>query len=153
MNEFLDSNPVVDRRYFKLMYLACANVIIAVPSIVFLMVLGTLGTDSTLTAPYISWHFVHEYIGTIVQVPASEWSQGGWLAIFTIKWDEWSYIVFFLPVFFFFGMTNDVKATVFNSFWLVTQRLGVKRSSAGQLTTKTASNLVFAPPSAARVKK
>jgi len=144
MSDFLRVNPDLDRQYRRLMYLACTLVALMLPTMTFLLIFTATSEGPSSNGPYKSWGYVHEYLNVIGTVDAQTWSASG-STIFNIKWNEWALVFFFLPFFFFFALTKDVKKMLVDSFWFVRQMLGAKRP-VDTNASRVASGLHFQSP-------
>ncbi|KLO07065.1 fungal pheromone STE3G-protein-coupled receptor [Schizopora paradoxa] len=152
MNEFISTNRGETGyiKYYRLVFIACLDTLFNVPMLLtdFIMCIA-LGQESSYNYPYISWKNVHNGAGghfpgatlsTILQVPASEWSTSKWV-MFTVKWDEWLYVVHAIMFFAAFGTTPEMRRYYRTAFWFIPERLGYQRRQATQ--TETVSDLAF----------
>jgi len=91
------------------------------------------GKNNFANYPYKSWDYVHNgaggvfppgtSLGTIVQVPASEWSQDKWF--FTnVKWIEWVYVLHAVIYFLVFGTMPKLRRLYVDAFWTIWRWLG-----------------------------
>lgn len=136
MNEFLSSSQeITSNKYTRLMIIVCLDTLINLPVLVTVFVSSILqGDDNALNFPYVSWKNVHDgaggnlpgiTLGSIIQVPASEWSTDGW-SVFSTKWDEWLYVIHAVIFFCVFGTTSEMRRYYRRVFWLMPERLGYK---------------------------
>jgi len=137
MNEFLSSSrDITQNKYNRLMVIACLDTMFNLPVDIAVIVMSILpGKESSLNYPYISWKNVHDgqdgnapglSLSFIEQIPASEWSTDGWF-IFTIKWNEWCYVLHAVIFFGVFGTTPEMRQCYRHAFWFIPERFGYKR--------------------------
>lgn len=67
------------------------------------------GHGSDLNNPYRSWSFVRDgSLSEIFQTTAEEWGCDKWL-VFTVKWNEWVYVLHAIVFFSIFGTTLEAR--------------------------------------------
>ncbi|KLO07062.1 hypothetical protein SCHPADRAFT_665907 [Schizopora paradoxa] len=153
MGEFLSttrSENGYSKIYYRLVFIACLDTLFNAP-VLLINVITTIvqGQEDSYNFPYISWKNVHDGAGgnfpgttlsTIFLRPASEWSTNKWV-VYTVKWDEWLYVVHAIIFFAAFGTTPDMRQRYLSVLWFVPERLGYKRRQVSQ--TETVSDLAF----------
>ncbi len=151
MNEFLSSGQdITHRKYNRLMLIACLDTLFNLPvTITLLAVAIREGEKSSLNYPYISWKNVHNGAGgnlpetsldSIEQIPASIWSASKW-SFFSLKWNEWVYVVHAAMFFGVFGTTPEMRKYYRSAFFLIPERFGYKRRRV--LEVETMSDVAF----------
>lgn len=114
------NNAMSVSRYFRLMLLACADMICTVPLSVYVIYVGR----GVKLQPWISWDDTHFDYGRIDQVPALIWVNtvgpsielGRWLCVFS------AFIFFAL-----FGFASEARRHYSLAFWWIMKRFGVDR--------------------------
>ncbi len=151
MNEFLSSGRVITHnKYNRLMLIACLDTLFELPIAIVDVVTNIVkGKDSSLNQPYISWKNVHDGAGgnipgsslnSILQEPASEWSTNKW-EVFTLKWNEWIYVLHAIIFFSVFGTTPEMRQYYRSAFWFIPERLGYKKRRVSEV--ETVSDVAF----------
>ncbi len=104
-----------------------------------------------LNYPYVSWKNVHDgeagnlpglSLSSIVQMPASVWGTDRW-EVFTVKWDEWIYVVHAIVFFGVFGTTPEMRQYYRTAFWFVPERCGYRRRRSQVSEERTVSDVAF----------
>jgi len=145
MNEFLSSRQeLTHNKYFRIMVVACLDTLFNLPVTIINVVTSIFqGKDSTLNYPFISWENVHDGAGgrfpgsslsSIQRTPASVWSTDKW-SVFTVKWDEWLYVVHAIVFFSAFGTTPEMRRYYRSAIWFIPERLGYKRRIVSNVVT------------------
>ncbi len=151
MNEFLSSGQDITRnKYHRLMIIACLDTLFNLPVLIVILVTTiSQGKDSALNYPYISWKNVHDGAGglfpgtslsSIIRTPSSEWSTDGW-DIFSVKWDEWNYVLHAIVFFSVFGTTPEMRQYYQSAVWFVPTRLGYNTRRVSE--AETVSDVAF----------
>ncbi len=145
MNEFLSTGAdFTHNKYNRLMVVACLDTLINLPVLSTIFVTNILrGKSIALNDPYVSWKHVHDGAGedipgislsSILQVPASAWNTSGW-SVFTVKWDEWLYVLYAVAFFSVFGTTPEMRQYYRSAFWFIPERCGYKRKRVSDIET------------------
>jgi len=145
MDEFLSSSQdITHNKYNRLMIIACLDTLLNVPVTIILLATDIRrGKLSSLNYPYISWKNVHNGEGGIVpgaslssilQIPASEWDTDKWV-FFTVRWDEWVYVLHAIIFFSAFGTTPEMRKYYRSAFWFIPERCGYKRRQITEVAT------------------
>ncbi|KLO09464.1 fungal pheromone STE3G-protein-coupled receptor [Schizopora paradoxa] len=151
MNEFLSSGrDITYNKYHRLMVIACLDTLLNVPVLITIILTTIIqGKNSSFNYPYVSWKNVHDGAGgnlpgfsldSILQVSASDWSTDKW-AIFTLKWNEWIYVLYAVVFFGVFGTTPEMRQYYRVAFWFVPERCGFRMKRASP--TETLSDIAF----------
>ena len=74
-------------------------------------------------------------LSTILQTPASDWSTSGTWSVFTVKWDEWVYVLHAVVFFGVFGTTPEMRHYYWSALWFIPERCGYKRPRASEAET------------------
>ncbi|KLO14136.1 fungal pheromone STE3G-protein-coupled receptor [Schizopora paradoxa] len=122
VNENLATHPeVIPNRYHRVMAIACLTLILDLPVCVLVVTTRLLaGGESDLNNPYRSWSFVRDgSFSQIFQTTAKEWGSDKWL-VFTVKWNEWSYVMHAIVFFIIFGTTLEARTRYWNVYSYVT---------------------------------
>lgn len=108
------------------------------------------GQADTENYPYVSWANVHNGVGgldpgvslsTINQVSANDWSSAEWV-FFSVKWDEWIYVLHAFIFFAVFGTTPEMRRHYRNAFWYIPERFAFKRKVT-EVETTSMSDVAF----------
>lgn len=135
--------------YLRLLSILSLDFVINVPLVVVALVnVALAGSQSTANLPYGNWNEVHHAFGgfgNITTATAEEWSSSGKWIVFTVKWDEWVYVLHALVFFGVFGTTPEMVVRARNGFWLATEY-----TSCGTLRRPKATEST-PPPDSSRV--
>lgn len=145
MNEFFTSAQDITRnKYTRLMIIACLDTVFNAPVLLATIITDVLqGQEDALNYPYISWKNVHDGVGgndpgvslsTILQAPASVWGSNSW-TLFTVKWNEWVYVLHAVIFFGVFGTTPEMLSYYRTALWFIPERCGYRRSKAPEVAT------------------
>jgi len=117
--QFLSGNSTLSAsRYFRLMALACTEVLFTIPMAIFSIVLNT--TNAPIM-PWISWEDTHYNFGRVGQVPAVLWRSNPRVAVAYIL-TKWSCVICAFIFFIFFGLAPEARrhySTTLNRLLLV----------------------------------
>jgi len=117
-SQFLSGNSTLSTgRYFRLMALACTEVLLTTPLAIFSISLNVANG----TAPWISWEDTHYDFGRIGQVPAVIWRSNPRIAAGYIL-TQWSCVICAFIFFIFFGFAAEARrhySSAFNRLLLV----------------------------------
>ena len=103
---FLSSNSSLSAsRYFRLMALACTEMICTTPLAVFLIIINA---TTVPVAPWISWENTHYDFGRIGQIPAVIWRSDKYAVIGCIL-TQWSCVICAFIFFIFFGFAAEAR--------------------------------------------
>jgi len=127
------------------MVIACLDTIINLPELIVVIVTTSLeGQEASLNYPHISWKNVHDGAGgllpgsslsTILQTPASTWSSGPgatW-SVFSVKWNEWLYVLQAVVFFSVFGTTPEMRQYYWSALWFIPKRCGNRRRHVSEV--------------------
>ena len=131
MDQFYDENSVQSfsrSRYFRLMVLASIDILITIPTEVFLMAEAIISSKNLFGGHIpasLNWHKVHSTISVIFLVPADEWRTS--LNIGVYQYANWINFVWALLFFLIFGTTRDMFNRYKLAFWFCLRPFGLIR--------------------------
>jgi len=112
------------------MAIACLDISFNVPVLITLTTTSILqGKESTGLS-----------LSSINQDPATVWSADHWFS-FTVKWDEWLYVLHAIMFFSVFGTTPEMRQYYRSAFWFISERCGYKRKRVSEV--ETVSDVAF----------
>ncbi|KLO09460.1 fungal pheromone STE3G-protein-coupled receptor [Schizopora paradoxa] len=153
INEFLTTDQdLTASKYGRLMIIACVDTIFNLPLLLAIVIVEILqGPENSLNYPYISWKNVHDGLGgndpglslsSIIQTPASIWGSDSW-TIFTVKWNEWVYVLHAIIFFCVFGTTPEMLSYFRTAFWFIPKRFGYGGRNDISTVESTTSDVAF----------
>lgn len=141
-NAFLSSNKssLSFSRYFRLMALACTELMLSVPLSTFVIYLNATAEP---VGPWISWSNTHFGFSRVDQIPALLWRQNHQLVVAQelARWvDPACALIFFA----YFGVADEARRHYRDAFRYVMSKLGFS-SASSSLDSPSKTRLV--PPS------
>lgn len=112
-SQFLSANSsLTSSRYFRLMALACTEMMCTTPLAVFSIILNATAVS---VLPWPGWEAVHYDFGRVGQVPAVLWRSNHLLvAGYTLT--KWSSVICALLFFIFFGFASEARKQYSSAF-------------------------------------
>lgn len=140
--EFLSSNKsLTPSRYFRLMALACVELLCTTPISVFQIYLN-------LTAhplePWRSWADTHSNFGRVVLLPEVIWSQNHTFHI-AAEVGRWAPVFCAVVFFLFFGFANECRNNYRKLFRPILIKLRITNGDDRELSTKPSGAPKFVP--------
>lgn len=112
-NQFLSTNSsLTASRYFRLIALACTEVMCITPLAVFSMVINA---TSAPIEPWISWENTHYHFSRVGQVPAVIW-RSDYLILVGLTLTKWSCVICAFIFFIFFGFATEARKNYTSAF-------------------------------------
>ena len=104
--QFLSANSsLTASRYFRLMALACTEILCTTPLAVFSMIINATAGP---IAPWVSWEETHYDFDRVGQVPAVIW-RSNHLIVLGLSLTKWSSVVCAFIFFIFFGFAAEAR--------------------------------------------
>ncbi|KAF8833463.1 STE3-domain-containing protein [Paxillus ammoniavirescens] len=125
-NQFLASSTSLNAsRYFRLMALACTEVICTIPLASFLIWLNTAAQS---VEPWVSWENTHYDFSRVGQYPAVLWRRD-YLLVVAMELTRWLPIACAFIFFAFFGFAAEARKNYRAAFWAVGKLVGFSPAS------------------------
>lgn len=112
-SQFFSANSsLTASRYFRLIALACTEVMCTTPLAIFSMVINL---TSAPIEPWISWENTHYHFSRVGQVPAVIWRSNN-LVVAGLTLTKWSSVVCAFTFFTFFGFATEARKNYSSAF-------------------------------------
>ena len=112
-SQFLSANSsLTTSRYFRLIALACTEVMFTTPLAIFSMVINA---TSAPIEPWISWENTHYHFSRVGQVPAVIWRSDN-LVVVGLTLTKWSSVICAFIFFIFFGFATEARRNYSSAF-------------------------------------
>lgn len=126
-SQFLSANSSLTvGRYFRLMALACTEMICATPLAILLI---TMNATAAPVAPWISWENTHYDFGRVGQIPAVIWRMNSRVAT-AYALTKWSCVVCAFIFFIFFGFSAEARKHYSSAFNRLFLACGLKKPAS-----------------------
>ncbi|EGN94607.1 hypothetical protein SERLA73DRAFT_114911 [Serpula lacrymans var. lacrymans S7.3] len=125
MREVMKSNEDLSSgKYYRLMVLFGAQIVLILPSVIFAFVNDVAGGT---TVPY-SWDYIHAGFSEVSQVSISAWTSNLQNAI-AFQWDRWTIVIYALLFFAFFGLSGEASQYYGSIFHVAIKLFGCRPST------------------------
>ena len=112
-SQFLSTNSsLTASRYFRLMALACTEILCTTPLAVFSMVINATASP---VAPWVSWENTHYDFSRVGQIPAVLW-RSDHLIVVGLTLTKWSGVICAFIFFIFFGFAAEARKHYSSAF-------------------------------------
>lgn len=143
-NELLSStNSMTVNRYFRLMLLACLEMMLTIPLSAYGIYINTYGLS---LAPWVSWSDTHYNFSHVEIAPAVLWRTSKMFTV-QVELDRWIYPCSALLFFALFGFAQEARRHYRAAFWWVAGKFGYTPRAA-MTYESTSSSGFFSPRSA-----
>ena len=145
-SQFLSTNSsLTASRYFRLMALACTEILCTTPLAIFQI---TLNATAAPIMPWVSWEDTHYGFDRVGQIPAVIW-RGSHLVVAGLTLTKWSSVICAFIFFIFFGFAAEARRHYSGAFikLLLVCRLKKPASSIDEKSgyVNDSSSLIVSP--------
>lgn len=133
-------------RYFRLMLLACLEMMLTIPLSAYGIYINTYGLS---LAPWVSWSDTHYNFSHVEIAPAALWRTSKMFTV-QVELDRWIYPCSALLFFALFGFAQEARRHYRAAFWWVAGKFGYTPRAAMTYESTSSSGYVIPSPLVAR---